>query len=138
MHDLMTHPIVRLDMQKCVCCSEAPDCTEENSNSYLQLTTILAEAHTLNLAVLHSVDELAVPPLVALGQLVVTALDRGCYSSAARWKLKGLLRLLHGLCGAVARRRRVELSSIGHISRCDGQRANQSCKSCSWQLLGKL
>jgi hypothetical protein len=35
--------------------------------AHLQLATLLAEAHALDFARLHRIDELAVAPLVALG-----------------------------------------------------------------------
>ena len=72
---------------------------------YLQLATLLAEAHALNLAGLDSVNELAVAPLVALRQLVVAAALHRWGALGASRELHGLLLLLLdlGLCVALGR-----------------------------------
>ena len=86
---------------------------------YLQLTAFLAESHALNLARLDSIDELAVAPLVALRQLVVTT-SLHCWSAlvAAR-ELHRLLLLLLDLRLCIALRRCVVVCCVSNAGRAE-------------------
>ena len=91
----------------------------QRMRAHLQLAALLAEAHALDLAGLHRVDELAVAPLVALGQLVVrTALH--CWRALrAAWELNRLGLLLPGLRLCVALGRCVIVCCVGNACRAD-------------------
>lgn len=84
--------------------------------SYLQLATLLAEAHALNLAGLNSIDELAVAPLIALRQLVV-ATCLHCWGALIASRELHRLLLLLGLRLCVALGRCVVVCCIGNTGR---------------------